>query len=139
MKRRTWWAAALAGLLAVSCSTDGSTDMVFDPDPGDDGGGEVVTFAQVQDVFDGSCSCHLAGTFPNLSAAQSYLSIVDGASSQGMPLVDPGDPGNSYLFLKIAGTDGIVGGRMPFGGPPFLTAGQIDAVEAWIERGAPND
>jgi hypothetical protein len=51
--------------------------------------------------------------------------------------VKPGDPENSYLIHKMEGRAGIVGGRMPFTGPPFLTEGQILVVKRWIEIGAP--
>ena len=136
MKRWTWWGVALLGMLAVSCSTDGSTDMVFDP--GDDEPVETVTFTQVQDVFAASCSCHMGGQYPNLSPNAAYASIVGAASSSGLPLIDPGNPDNSYLYLKVTGTPGISGSRMPAGGP-YLTDAQLQAVAAWITRGAPND
>jgi hypothetical protein len=51
--------------------------------------------------------------------------------------VKPGDPGNSYLIHKMEGRSGIVGMKMPFNGPPFLTEGQILVVKRWIEIGAP--
>jgi hypothetical protein len=51
--------------------------------------------------------------------------------------VKPGDPENSYLIHKMEGRSGIVGMKMPFNGPPFLTEGQILVVKRWIEIGAP--
>jgi len=136
VKRWTPWGLALLGALAVSCSTDSSTDMVFDP--GDEEPAETVTFAQVQDVFAASCSCHMTGVYPNLTPENAHASLVGVASSRGLPLVDPGDPGNSYLYLKVAGDPGISGGRMPVGGP-FLTDVQLAQIAAWITRGAPDD
>jgi hypothetical protein len=51
--------------------------------------------------------------------------------------VDPGNPDRSYMVHKIEGRAGIVGRRMPFNGPPYLTDGQILIMRRWIERGAP--
>jgi hypothetical protein len=52
--------------------------------------------------------------------------------------VAPGDPENSYIYHKLEGAPGIVGGRMPLNGTP-LTEGQIRVIERWIETGAAND
>ena len=66
-----------------------------------------ATFAQVQEtVFDVSCAlsgCHSDSAWPNLSAGQAYDNIVDVESSRGIALVEPGDPVNSYLYLKLLG------------------------------------
>jgi hypothetical protein len=51
----------------------------------------------------------------------------------------PGDPESSYLVHKVDGRRGIVGNRMPNDGPPFLTDGQIQILERWIEIGAPRN
>jgi hypothetical protein len=56
----------------------------------------------------------------------------------GATLVVPGDPDASYLVHKLEGAAGIVGVRMPLGGP-YLTDGQISIIRRWIARGAPND
>ena len=53
--------------------------------------------------------------------------------------VIPGDPDNSYLVHKVEGRPGIVGLRMPFSGPPFLSDGQILILKRWIELGAPRN
>ena len=49
--------------------------------------------------------------------------------------VKPGDPDGSYLILKVEGTSGIVGARMPFGGP-YLPQSTIDVIRQWITNGA---
>lgn len=130
----------------ASCGTDKSADMVFDPGGEDERDADQSvesTFTFIQEaIFDRSCAtsgCHVT-TYPNLSAGQSHAAIVNGASSAGpgQPLVKPGDPNNSYLYLKITGASGILGNRMPLG-RAALSDEYIAAVRTWIERGAPND
>ena len=74
----------------------------------------------------------------NLAHALAYDQIVNVASNRkaGAIRVIPGDPENSYLVHKIEGRPGIVGLRMPFSGPPFLTDGQILILKRWIALGA---
>ena len=58
-----------------------------------------------------------------------------------MILVEPFDPANSYLVLKLRGTAGDAGGvasPMPIG-DAALDESDIQAIEAWIANGAPND
>ena len=77
----------------------------------------------------------------NLAHAVAYDQIVNVASARkpGAIRVIPGDPENSYLVHKIEGRSGIVGSRMPFSGPPFLTDGQILILKRWIALGAPRN
>jgi hypothetical protein len=72
-------------------------------------------------------------------AAHAQLIGVNSVTNPGRVRVVPGDPDNSILIWKLEGRTGMVGRRMPFNGPPFLTAGQILIIRRWIERGAPND
>ncbi|MBL7961598.1 PEGA domain-containing protein, partial [bacterium] len=81
----------------------------------------------IQTIFDNHCiGCH-SGTNPpqgqNLSENFAYWHIVNVASNEKPALkrILPGDPDNSYLVLKIQGTVGISGVRMPADGPPYLT------------------
>lgn len=122
----------------TSCSgPTTSTDMVFDS-----AAEGPATFAQVQEtIFDVSCAlsgCHSDGAWPILSAGQAYDNIVNVESSRGIALVEPGDPDNSYLYLKLLADADIDGSRMPPGGP-YLTPDALETVRAWIENGAPND
>jgi hypothetical protein len=48
----------------------------------------------------------------------------------------PSDSAGSYLVQKLQGDPGIVGNRMPFGGP-FLDQPTINVVRQWIDAGAP--
>jgi len=55
--------------------------------------------------------------------------------------VEPFEPANSYLVLKLRGTAGEVGGvasPMPIG-EAALDESDIQAIEAWIANGALND
>jgi len=97
-------------------------------------------------VFAVCGTCHTGGgtALPfsmNLSnRAAIYTSIVNVPSVE-IPSIDrvkPGDPTNSYVVQKLEGTPGIVGVRMPFGGP-YLSQAQIDQLKAWITAGAPNN
>ena len=61
---------------------------------------------------------------------------VISAQKPSVAYVKPGDPANSYMVQKLEGASGIVGRRMPFNGPPYLTDGQIQILRRWIELGA---
>lgn len=90
--------------------------------------------------------CHTnAGRNPsgqlNLAPGFSHAQLVNRASvsKSNAVLVIPGDPDNSYLVQKLEGHSGMVGQRMPRGGGPYLTDGQMLVIRAWIQRGAKND
>ena len=85
--------------------------------------------------------CHIPG------AAQADLNLYPDAWSQlvgissnqsSLPLVEPGYPDKSYLYLKLIGTQETVEGsclQMPFQQGPLAPA-QIEAFRLWIEQGA---
>lgn len=102
----------------------------------------------VQEVIVPRCataSCH-AGAYPPadppLDADLAYGALVGVPSYQApLSLVEPFEPANSYLVLKLRGTAGEVGGvasPMPIG-EAALDESDIQAIEAWIANGAPND
>jgi len=70
-----------------------------------------------------------------------YDQLVNLASraKTGAVRVVPGDADNSYLIQKLDGASGIVGRRMPFNGPPYLTDGQLLILKRWIAIGAPRN
>jgi hypothetical protein len=91
-------------------------------------------------------SCHTdVGRTPsaglNLKDGTAFASLVGRPSARkpGSTFVVPGDPDGSYLIQKLQGRSDIVGGRMPLGGPPYLTDGQMLVVRRWIALGAKND
>lgn len=87
--------------------------------------------------------CHITG------AAQGGLDIYPDpwAAMVGVPsaqsplsLIEPGEPGQSYLLIKLKGTQETVGGsglQMPF--PQPLDDEQIEMTRTWIEQGAANN
>ncbi|MCA9653707.1 MAG: hypothetical protein KC501_27560 [Myxococcales bacterium] len=59
-----------------------------------------------------------------------------------MPLITPGDPDNSYLYLKLIGDERIVGTRMPYNpltGEGSLAQAELADIETWIINGAVED
>jgi len=147
--RHIFIALALLGVSIGSVGCDESLTSITGPTPN-----LVPTFSSIQaEIFNNGDSsgraacvqCHnlIGGRFNglDLTAAVSYGNLV-GVPSRGKAgavRVIPGDPENSYLIHKLEGRAGIVGVRMPFSGPPYLTAGQILVIRKWIELGARND
>jgi len=75
----------------------------------------------------------------NLASGSSFLSLVNVKSTEtSLTLVIPSDPDESYLLHKLEGRAGIVGERMPKGGP-FLTTVEVDLIKQWISDGAQNN
>jgi hypothetical protein len=111
-----------------------------------------ATFSSIQrDILNASDSsgrpacitCHNGNPFVpgNFTAATAYAQLVGRASFEkpGLLRVAPGDPDNSYLVHKLEGGPNIIGERMPRGGGPFLTNGQMLVIRRWIAQGAAND
>jgi hypothetical protein len=124
------------------------------PGGGDPGGGGtdpsqiVATWYGVQaNILDQFCTvCH-SGANPPMGLSwevDQYDTIVTNRrmSSEipSMTIVEPGDPGASYMFWKINGQgpngEAINGVRMPATGIP-LDQALIDVIEQWILDGAP--
>jgi hypothetical protein len=105
--------------------------------------GLTADFQSIQDnVFTPICvRCHSGASAPQglqLDAAHSYAMLVGVPSTEvpGLDRVDPGNPDNSYIVLKLEGAAGIVGVQMPFGGP-YLPQSTINVIRQWITNGAP--
>jgi hypothetical protein len=144
--------AVVLSLEACTSSAPSSTPNGGSSDPPILGTGAVPGFPrdaslpeQVGFVFGGCAggpetSCHAAGiaaaglTLPDTTP--SNLVNVPSSEQPTLLRVMPGDPARSYLFLKVTGAPGIDGGRMPKDDSPLDTE-SIDAVERWIEAGAP--
>lgn len=105
-----------------------------------------VTLQQLQaDIFTPRCSgCHTGSGAPQglrLDTEQNSFDFLVNQASGEMPSlmrVEPGDPDNSYLVMKIEGAPTITGGRMPLGGAA-LSSELINQVRDWISNGAPRD
>lgn len=172
MWTRRFLLVSLTLALGAACGDDtrtGATDAGSDAGPPPAG-----DYASVAQVFSTGCalsaSCH-GGAGPgaaglNLQAARDGETtydalLVDVASCQypPMPLVDPGNPDNSWLYVKMTGPH--EGARITFepeagftppsgcgttGAAPFGTLmpqglsspdPRAAIVRAWIENGAP--
>ena len=128
-------------ILIIGCG-----DSIVENVPSIDENDEAVelspTFSEIQNnIFQQSCAfsgCHVSGGVnPDLSG-NSYENIVNRVSSTGMDYVKPNDPDNSYLLLKMLGSSGIIGSRMPLNSSP-VPQNQIDAFIQWINDGAINN
>lgn len=87
----------------------------------------------------GKCiSCHTSGnqgwTQSGLSLA-SYALLRNGGRRTSGNIVVPGTPCSSMLVLKIEPSPPF-GRRMPYNGPPFLSAADTQLVKDWIAEGA---
>lgn len=140
MKRRSyaWGALVLASLSLPGCAQDGSRI------PDVTGGELEPTLASLQaNVFGLICSdCHNPngpGPMPLDTEQNTYDNLVNVQSFEVPPLlrVNPGDAENSYLIWKIEGRSSIVFDPMPPPPQPRLSQEQIDAIAAWIAKGAP--
>lgn len=103
----------------------------------------------------GCATCHGAGEDAGLrlgfqvSSADIVAGLVnvDSAYATGYKLVVPGDPDNSWLYLKAAGLSGSSGAQcqgvmnctqsMPPGGGDELPDADLANLRQWIEDGAP--
>jgi hypothetical protein len=112
-----------------------------------------ATLAKIQStIFTPTCAvtfCHsaqLPGSIPagnlDLTAAKSFAQLVGVASDNaaardaGNPRVDPGNPDNSFLVIKLEGPPSIFFGSQMPQGLPALSATQIKLVRDWISAGA---
>ena len=85
----------------------------------------------------GCGACHgEQGTPPDLVSAGFADELVDTSSSSlacaDRLLIDPNDPGASYLIEKL-GPNPTCGVRMPYNGSP-LSDDEIACIEAWVEQ-----
>lgn len=135
--------ANLNGELRAQLTTDKAPTAPAAPPPP-----AATTLAQLQStIFKPICSgCHsgsgngLPGSMNLSTSAAAYAALVNVNSEEVSTLkrVNPTNPDTSYLVQKVEGAAGIVGSRMPQGGPA-LTAEQIANIRSWITSGAPND
>ncbi len=136
-------AAVLAA--AAACDTPRTGDAAPPSQlPLSDGSGP--TFASVAPILVNNCAtggCHTgnppAGAPHSFDLELAYDAVVGRTADQAsMPLVDPGNPANSYLLLKVKGQAGSAGGvptQMPLNAMP-LSSDDVAALEAWILAGA---
>lgn len=145
-------AASLAGLVSIAtiaASCDGGVGggpagPRRDGSAGDLDSGTATPCGPtgaVLTLFAERCArCHgEGGSPPELTAAGlPALLTAESAMHPGERFVVPGDPDASWLYRKVAGTQGAGGGAlMPLGASDPIR--EITVVEAWIRAGAPTE
>ena len=128
-----------AALLWAGC---GGEDSTVGPDESAvEGSRTEATLAEVSEVFAVSCAfsgCHSGGEpAAGLSLEGDFAGRIVGVASEqrsGFLLVDPGNPDESYLLMKVRDDDEIISQQMPPGNP--LPAEQVEIIRAWIASGA---
>lgn len=107
------------------------------------GEGEPITgvegFEGVSAIVQRDClGCHSsASALGGLDMETDLHSAIVGVDGDyGMPIVDPGAPENSSLFLKVTANQAIGGTDMP-PGTGGLDASENDLIQTWILDGAP--
>jgi len=110
-------------------------------------GNGVTWEARIRLILEFNCGgCH------NKDAPQGSLTLLgDGVYERllepsgqlpDMRLIEPGEPTQSYLFLKLTGDDRIQGLQMPYNpltGEGSLSQAEISDIETWIINGAVED
>ena len=94
---------------------------------------------EVLDIFDNRCAfvgCHAGTTSPkglDLTEDFALSSLVNQPSVDAASYmrVKPQNPVRSYLIMKLKGTPGIKGDKMPKGSDA-LSQSEISAIESWI-------
>lgn len=132
-------------LIMAAAALGGCSDLGDDPDPATPGGGGGVVdppvgvswAGDIQPILDDNCiGCHGAGGSAGLDlrSGVSHGNLVGVPSTESaLNLIEPGDPDQSWLYLKITGQQDV-GDSMPPGGS--LGDAAIDLVHDWIEAGA---
>lgn len=107
-------------------------------DAGHDGQGEAPDLARIHaEILGPECgACHIGSALGglDLAADAGLMDRLRAPSSTGMPFVTPGDPSQSYLWHKVAGTHADVGGAGTLMPPPApLSDDHQQRLRAWIE------
>lgn len=136
-------AADTGGTVDVADATPDVGTVDAGPDVGtpDTGGADACTpgipYTDVQAIWNQRCNgCHVGGALGGLSLDKGEAEIVGKPSVAvpGVNRIEPGDPANSYVWLKLTDQFTAAGGGgspMPVGGYPLPQA-ELDTIEAWI-------
>jgi hypothetical protein len=130
------------GPLATSCSGSACGDAAGGCSNADSDAAASVSFAAdiLGGVFKrGGCTkCHTGdgmGIQQSGLSLASYASLRTGGGRSGANIVIDFKPCTSILAEKI-NTAPPFGRRMPYNGPPYLSAADITLVQDWIAEGA---
>ncbi|RME25615.1 MAG: hypothetical protein D6798_08530 [Deltaproteobacteria bacterium] len=132
--------ACSTGKIGGDSGTVGSDGGATGSDGGGDGGSATAEdWCGVLSIINSQClSCHSAGArLGDLDLeTDPHGTLVSGASSYpGRTLVVPGNSAESFLVIKLEGTQAAgEGDSMPPGSP--LSSADIDVVRTWIDNGA---
>lgn len=95
-------------------------------------------------IFSPTCAaseCHVGAEAPEgldfsiePDALRARLEQPATQSPSGIPLITPGQPASSYLYLKVFLKTPLIGEQMPPTEP--LVECEVDAIRTWIEQGA---
>jgi hypothetical protein len=107
--------------------------------------GEGVTWeTRISKILEANCGgCH-GGSQPDADFDVLSDGVYDrllerSTQNPDMPFITPGDPENSYLWLKLINDDSIVGLPMPYNpltGEGQLTEAELGDIQTWIINGA---
>jgi hypothetical protein len=115
--------------------------VVAGPPPVEGGLPGIVSWSKhVQPLFRMACvQCHLNGARLGTYSLDTWQGARTAGDSGGRwPLIVPGDPEASLLFLKTDRRNPPVGVQMPQALPPLTSAGRALIAE-WIRQGALNN
>ena len=98
---------------------------------------EITWSKHIQPLFRAACAqCHMDGNQRgDYRVDTPTLLRKPGESKGAMPLVVPGEPEKSLLWLKLAVREPGIGDQMPLQQPP-LDRHAVDLVYRWIKGGA---
>jgi hypothetical protein len=109
----------------------------------------INTFADVQNALDtyvGPPNNFQVGSAPHKvfwhngqTQDEQYQYFITQDAIPGYKILIVGDGKDSNIINALQGTGKFSGGyppRMPVGGPPWLDQATIDAISAWITKGA---
>jgi mono/diheme cytochrome c family protein len=126
----------LSALTACSDMGDAPTDP-GDPGPPDPPDPTVSFADDIQPIFDNNCvGCHGVGGNAGLDLRPdvSHGNLVNIPSTQSaLALIEPEEPDDSWLYLKITGQQNV-GSEMPPGSGLDSTAAAL--IQTWIMEGA---
>lgn len=144
----------ISAVLAAGCGNDdGGPINRTDAGPQPDTGVPCMvepTYASIHDALLSTTTCAALGCHgdspqgglsldmgPNAVFTELTEEDVAHPDAQATRRVVPGDAASSFLFLKVAEENPQGGSRMPLGTRDGLPQCEIDAIEAWINAGAP--
>jgi hypothetical protein len=130
--------AGAGGAPNVEAGGDGALGCLFCSDATIDAPLETRVKGKIDQICANADGCHGQGAGGmGLSGGAEFDAMINVTSSENPPMkrVLPGDPANSYVYLKVACDGGIEGGCMPLGTgfDPLLA----QLFHDWIEAGAP--